>query len=63
MLQIEGLDEDNARLMVKLTVSGQMVTVSQYNIKLVTKEEYKKYSKYLSKLLEFDLICHYGKYL
>ncbi|KAL4226343.1 hypothetical protein ACF0H5_014326 [Mactra antiquata] len=46
---IEGIDEDNARLMLKLTVSGKMVTVSQYNTKLVTKEEYKQYSKYINK--------------
>ncbi|XP_060606505.1 G-patch domain and KOW motifs-containing protein-like [Ruditapes philippinarum] len=46
---IEGLDEDNARLMLKLTVSGKLVTVSQYNTKLVTQEEYNKYSKYINK--------------
>lgn len=49
MLQIEGMDEDNARLMLKLTVSGKLVTVSQYNTKLVSKNEYDKYSKYISK--------------
>ncbi|KAL3853503.1 hypothetical protein ACJMK2_017039 [Sinanodonta woodiana] len=46
---IEGIDEDNARLMVKLTLSGKVVTVSQYAIKLVTSKEFKKYSKYLNK--------------
>lgn len=46
---IEGLDEDNARVMVKLTLSGKMVTQSQYSVKLVGKKEYNKYSKYLNK--------------
>ena len=49
-VQIEGLDEDNCRVMVKLTLSGNMVSQSQYNIKLVNSKEYKKFSKYLSKL-------------
>ncbi|XP_061187487.1 G-patch domain and KOW motifs-containing protein-like [Saccostrea echinata] len=46
---IEGLDEDNARVMVKLTLSGKIVTQSQYGIRLVRKKEYVKYSKYLNK--------------
>lgn len=46
---VEGMDEDNARLMVKLTVSGKSITVSQYNTRIVGKEEYNKYSKYLNK--------------
>ncbi|XP_062613996.1 G-patch domain and KOW motifs-containing protein-like, partial [Saccostrea cucullata] len=46
---IEGLDEDNARVMVKLTLSGKIVTQSQYGIRLVRKKEYEKYSKYLNK--------------
>lgn len=46
---IEGLDEDNARVMVKLTLSGKIVTQSQYSVKLVSKKEYNKYSKYLNK--------------
>ncbi|XP_052780310.1 G-patch domain and KOW motifs-containing protein-like [Mya arenaria] len=46
---IEGVDEDNARLMVKLTISGKLVSVSQYNTKLVAADEYQKYSKYINK--------------
>ncbi|XP_060074160.1 G-patch domain and KOW motifs-containing protein-like [Ylistrum balloti] len=46
---IQGLDEDNARCMVKLAVSGLMITNSQYSLKLVGKKEYSKYSKYLNK--------------
>ncbi|OWF45237.1 G patch domain and KOW motifs-containing protein-like [Mizuhopecten yessoensis] len=47
--EIKGLDEDNARCMVKLAVSGLMITNSQHSLKLVTKKEYSKYSKYLNK--------------
>ncbi|KAK3104142.1 hypothetical protein FSP39_024760 [Pinctada imbricata] len=46
---IEGLDEDNCRVMVKLALSGKIISQSQYGIKLVTAKEYKKYSKYLNK--------------
>ncbi|KAK7501509.1 hypothetical protein BaRGS_00007313, partial [Batillaria attramentaria] len=46
---IQGIDEDNARLVIKLTVSGQTVTMTQYNVKIVGKKEYEKYSKYLNK--------------
>ncbi|XP_071118672.1 G-patch domain and KOW motifs-containing protein-like [Haliotis cracherodii] len=46
---IEGLDDDNARTMVKLTLSGKIVTISQYSIELVSKKDYEKFSKYLNK--------------
>ncbi len=49
LLQIEGLDEENARVMVKLTIGGQTISISQMAIKLVKEKEYNKYSKYLSK--------------
>lgn len=48
MLQIEGVDPDNARVVVKLAIGGKTVTVSQYAIKLVGRKEYEKYSKDLS---------------
>ncbi|XP_074645657.1 G-patch domain and KOW motifs-containing protein-like [Tubulanus polymorphus] len=47
--QVEGIDEDNARVVVKLTISGQSATLSQHSIKLVDKHEYQKYSKYINK--------------
>lgn len=47
-LQIEGVDPDNARVMVKLAIGGKTVTVSQYAVKLVGSKEYDKYSKDLS---------------
>jgi len=48
--QVLGIDEDNARVMVSLAVGGSAATVSQYAIKLVTKAEFDKFSKYLSKV-------------
>ena len=46
---VEGFDEDNARTVIKLTLSGQSVTMTQYNVKAVGRKEYEKYSKYLNK--------------
>lgn len=46
--QIEGVDPDNARVMVKLAIGGKNVTISQYAVKLVFRKEYEKYSKDLS---------------
>ncbi|TKS76868.1 G patch domain and KOW motifs-containing protein [Collichthys lucidus] len=48
--KIEGVDPDNARVMVKLAIGSKTVTVSQYAIKLVGRKEYEKYSKDLSRL-------------
>ncbi|XP_029912662.1 G-patch domain and KOW motifs-containing protein [Myripristis murdjan] len=48
--KIEGVDPDNARVVVKLAIGGKTVTVSQYAIKLVDSKEYEKYSKDLSRL-------------
>ena len=47
--QVLGIDEDNARVMVSLALGASTTTVSQYAVKLVTKTEYDKFSKYLSK--------------
>lgn len=46
--QIEGLDPDNARVVVKLAIGGKTITISQYCMKLVERGEYEKYSKDLS---------------
>lgn len=56
VLQIEGVDPDNARVMVKLAIGGKTVTVSQYAVKLIGRQEYEKYSKDLSKQLWLDEI-------
>ncbi|KAM4609682.1 G-patch domain and KOW motifs-containing protein [Polymixia lowei] len=47
--KIEGVDPDNARVIVKLAFGVGTATVSQYAIKLVDHEEYTKYSKDLSR--------------
>ncbi|XP_044066884.1 G-patch domain and KOW motifs-containing protein [Siniperca chuatsi] len=48
--KIEGVDPDNARVMVKLAIGSKTVTISQYAIKVVGRKEYDKYSKDLSRL-------------
>ncbi|XP_029361715.1 G-patch domain and KOW motifs-containing protein [Echeneis naucrates] len=48
--KIEGVDPDNARVMVKLAIGSKTVTISQYAVKLVGRKEYDKYSKDLSRL-------------
>lgn len=47
-MQIEGVDPDNARVVVKLAIGGKTVTISQYAVKLVGRKEYDKYGKDLS---------------
>ncbi|KAK3566059.1 hypothetical protein QTP86_025243 [Hemibagrus guttatus] len=49
-VSIEGLDTDNARVVVKLAIGGKLVTISQHSIRLVPQKEYDKYSKDLSRL-------------
>lgn len=46
---VEGIDEDNARVVVQLALSGQTVTVMQFCVRVVDAKEYEKYSKYLNK--------------
>uniref|UniRef100_A0A8C6SXZ5 G-patch domain and KOW motifs-containing protein n=1 Tax=Neogobius melanostomus TaxID=47308 RepID=A0A8C6SXZ5_9GOBI len=48
--KIEGVDADNARVMVKLAIGGKTVTISQYAVKLVGRKEYEKYGKDISRL-------------
>ncbi|KAM3618353.1 uncharacterized protein V6R79_019587 [Siganus canaliculatus] len=48
--KIEGIDADNARVMVKLAIGSKTVTISQYAVKLVGRKEYDKNSKDLSRL-------------
>ena len=54
MLQIDGVDPDNARVMVTLAIGGKTVTVSQYAVKLVGRKEYEKYGKDLSKYIQLS---------
>ncbi|KAH9523547.1 hypothetical protein Btru_040316 [Bulinus truncatus] len=46
---VEGLDEDNARVMVKLALTGKTINIMQSYISVVGKKEFDKYSKYLNK--------------
>ncbi|XP_054464930.1 G-patch domain and KOW motifs-containing protein [Anoplopoma fimbria] len=48
--KIEGVDADNARVVVKLAIGGRSATISQHAIKLVGREEYDKNCKDLSRL-------------
>nr|XP_057906984.1 G-patch domain and KOW motifs-containing protein [Doryrhamphus excisus] len=48
--KIEALDTDNARVLVKMAIGGDVVSVHQYAVKLVRQKEYDRYSKDLSRL-------------
>ncbi|CDQ60057.1 unnamed protein product [Oncorhynchus mykiss] len=48
--KIEGVDPDNARVVVKLAIGSKTVTISQYALKLVDRTEYDKNGKDLSRL-------------
>ncbi|XP_057681545.1 G-patch domain and KOW motifs-containing protein [Corythoichthys intestinalis] len=48
--KIEALDADNARVLVKLAIGGDVVSVHQYAVKLVGRKEYDRYAKDLSRL-------------
>ena len=51
---VESIDEDVTRLTVALAIGGtnkkkEIISISQYNVKLVTEKEFLKYSKYVNK--------------
>jgi len=51
---IQSIEEDTARLIIVLAVGGtnkkkEPISISQYNVKLVTEKEFLKYSKYVNK--------------
>ncbi|KAK5864135.1 hypothetical protein PBY51_001098 [Eleginops maclovinus] len=48
--KIEGVDADNARVVVKLSIGGRSATISQYAMKLVGRQEYEKNCKDISRL-------------
>jgi len=48
--KVEGLDEETARVVVKLSVGGgDAISISENIVKVVGKDEYKKYSKVINK--------------
>lgn len=63
MRQIEGVDPDNARVVVKLAIGGKTVTVSQHCIKLVGRKEYEKHSKDLSECFFFIIVVILSSFL
>lgn len=46
--QIEGFDQDAGRLIVKMALSGNIISVNECLVQIVTKAEYMKNSKVLS---------------
>ena len=49
LFQIQGIDEDNSRVIVKMTLSGESITISQFAAQLITEKDYNMNSKVLSK--------------
>jgi len=47
--EIEGMDEETARVVLKLALGGEKVSVSENSIKLVTKKEFKDWGKIVNK--------------
>lgn len=47
--QIEGFDEDVGRLIVKMALGGNTISINECLVQAVTKEEFLKNSKVLSK--------------
>ena len=47
--QVEGLDEETARVVVRLALGGQVVSVSENVIRVVSKKEFKEFGKILNK--------------
>ncbi|CAB4035075.1 G patch domain and KOW motifs-containing [Paramuricea clavata] len=43
--KITAVDEDNARVIVHLAMNGEELTVSQHNVRLVDRDEYKQFAK------------------
>ncbi|XP_051165035.1 G-patch domain and KOW motifs-containing protein isoform X2 [Leptopilina boulardi] len=46
--QIEGLDDDGGRLMIKLALGGNIISINESLVHPVTKNEFDKYSKVLT---------------
>uniref|UniRef100_A0A8C8RND0 G-patch domain and KOW motifs-containing protein n=1 Tax=Pelusios castaneus TaxID=367368 RepID=A0A8C8RND0_9SAUR len=48
--KIEGVDPDNARVMVKLAIGNKIITVSEHGLRPVAQKEYERLAKDLSRL-------------
>lgn len=49
-LQIEGFDDGGGRVIVKLAIGGIKVTLNEFMVQVVGKQEFAKYGKILSKI-------------
>lgn len=47
--QVAGFDVDNSRVMIALSLNSQTVTVNEFYVEVVSKQEYKKESKVINK--------------
>ena len=47
--EVDGMDDEAARVFVRMAVGGKVVSVSENAVKVVGKKEYKKYSKVINK--------------
>lgn len=48
VLQIEGFDEGGGRVIVKLAIGGLKMTLNEFMVQPISKEEFAQYSKVLS---------------
>lgn len=54
-MQIEGFDDGGGRVIIKLAIGGLKVTLNEFMVQPVGKQEYAKYAKILSKIeIEFN---------
>jgi hypothetical protein len=55
--QIEGFDDGGGRVIVRLAIGGIKVTMNEFMVQVVGKQEFAKYGKILSKIeIEFEKI-------
>jgi hypothetical protein len=53
--QIEGFDDGGGRVIVKLAIGGLKVTINEFMVQPVAKQEFAQYGKILSKSLTQNL--------
>lgn len=49
--EVQGFDEEAGRIILKTAINNKILNVNEILVQLVTKTEYTKFSKYLSKHL------------
>lgn len=53
MFQVQGLDDEAGRVIVRTALKGEVLTLHEFLVIPVTKEEYARNSKILSEFLSF----------